>query len=156
MQNIQRGLGLFAFTVISTLIFFTPPTHANECAMEVLRAAKAAGSNSSKMNRVYDLHFGEVFAKHAMGRAWYKPATSHQKQTEFARKRLTSIAGRFAKFANATFAWRGNVATVTLGKEVSIVTVHVVSGCKIADICVKNTGCAAKAVGSYLRHVVEK
>lgn len=132
---------------ITTLLFYTTPASAQNCAIAAIKAAKAAGNNTTTLKSLYATYFGEVFARHVAGAAWNNPNFNRTAQLERAETAILSLAHRLAPYADASFSWKGNIGSYILGSERGTVQVYPSKdGCKMVDVCIADKGCLSSYV----------
>jgi hypothetical protein len=135
-------LALFVFGSV-------PGASANQCVLKAFNETKAAGNNQRKLKELYNKYFGEALARHSVRARWNKMDQTERKvQTDHARSVVVSLASRLSKYADAKFLWKNSsVAIVTLGRDVSRLTIYPAGGCTMADVCVKDVGCLSSYIG---------
>jgi hypothetical protein len=135
-------LALFVFGSVSD-------ASANQCVLKAFKETRAAGNNQRKLKELYNRYFGEALARHSVRARWSKMDQAARKaQTDHARNVVVSLASRLSKYADAQFSWQSSaVAIVTLGRDVSRLTVYPAGGCRLADVCVKDVGCLSNYIG---------
>jgi hypothetical protein len=139
------------FLVCSTLFFNTAPAQANDCAIQALAAAKAAGNNTTTLKQLYNTYFGEPFARHVAGAAWNNPSFDQAAHRERVQTAVLTLAHHLAPYADATFTWKGNIGAFVLitdsGTERGSVKVYPSGkGCMMTDVCIGNKGCLSSYV----------
>ena len=135
------------FVVCSTLFFASQSAHANNCAIQALTAAKAAGNNTTVLKQLYNTYFGEPFAQHAAGVAWNNPNYDRAAQIERAQNAVLTLAHHLAPYADATFIWSGSLGNFRLGTEHGVVIIHLAGkGCMMTDVCISDKGCLSSYI----------
>lgn len=143
----MQKLKVLLLLVSTTLFFSETSAHAQNCAISAIKAAKAAGGNTTTLKGVYATYFGEVFAKHVAGAAWNKPNFDRAALVERAQNTILTLAHHLAPYADADFVWQGDIGLYTLNGERGTVRIYPSGdGCKLVDICIKGKGCLSSYV----------
>lgn len=145
------------YMVAGVYIGIVKDAYASSCVERAFKETKAARGNQPKLNALYEKYFGEALAVQAAGAKWKKMSIAEQgRQKYHARKVVLSLTGQLARYADAIFTWRGNVATVRLKGDTSQITARFARGCVMRDVCVKDVGCLSSYIGDYRKRQRDK